>query len=79
MAFLSLACSLLLFLTGWTVLSFFIFGPLGIYFAWRSYRRTRTLLRPFSTGRRLLALTPLFIAIAVIPLTLMFISATYRA
>jgi hypothetical protein len=79
MAFVSLACSLLLFMTGWTGLSFFILGPFGIYFAWRSYQRTRALIRPFSAARRLLALTPLFIAIAVIPLTLMLVSATYRA
>jgi hypothetical protein len=66
MAFLSLACSVSLFLTGWTMLSFFIFGPLGIYLGWKSYQRSRARARPFGIGRRLVALTPLFIAIAIL-------------
>ncbi|GGY36256.1 hypothetical protein GCM10007387_18210 [Pseudoduganella albidiflava] len=79
MAFLSLLCSLLLFVTGWAVLPFFVLCPLAIYLGVRSYKQLMVRNPRAGRGRRLLALMPLFIAIAAIPLTLAFISATYRA
>lgn len=79
MAFLSLLCSLLLFVTGWAVLPFFVLGPLAIYLGVRSYKQSMGRNPRAGRGRRLIALMPLFTAIAAIPLTLVFISATYRA
>lgn len=79
LAFLSLLCSFLLFLTGWTVVTFFILGPLAIYLAWKSYKEVSERIHRGGSGSRLLALASLLIAIAAIPLTLMFINATYRA
>ncbi len=78
MAFLSLLCSFLLFLTGWLMVPFFVFGPLSIYFGWKSYKQSRARMHG-GTGMRLLALMPMFIAIVAIPGTLIFIQATYKA
>lgn len=78
MAILSLLCSLMVFVLIWAILPIFIFGPLGIYFGWKSYRRV-TAGRPVGPLRRLLALLPMGIAIAVIPLALALVDAGYRA
>lgn len=79
MAILSLFCSLLLFLTGWAVVPFFVLGPLAIWFAHRSYQASKARYPRAGHGRRLLARIPMVIAIAIIPATLAFINATYRA
>lgn len=78
MAILSLLCSLMVFVLIWAILPIFIFGALGIYFGWKSYRRG-TAGRPVGPLRRLLALLPMGIAIAVIPLALALVDAGYRA
>lgn len=78
MAILSLLCSLLVFVLIWAILPIFVFGPLGIYFGWKSYRRV-TAGRPVGPMRRLLALLPMCIAIAVIPLAMAIVQTTYRA
>lgn len=57
----------------------FFFGPLSLYFGWKSYRQTAERVSQMGLSMRLLALTPLVIAIATIPLTLMFMQAAYRA
>jgi len=79
MAALSLLCSLLLFLTAWTGVSILILGPLSIYCGWKSYKQKRARAISLGGGARLLALTPMLIAIAAIPLALIFVGATYRA
>ena len=80
MAFLSLSCSLLLVVTCWTGITFFVFGPLSIYFGWKSYKKQLAARgHRASAGVRLLALAPMLIAVATIPLSLMFLNATYRA
>lgn len=79
MAALSLLCSFLAVFTVWLILPIFIFGPLAIYFGWKSYKRARTRLPQMSLGRRLLALAPMLIAIATMPGTIMIISTGYRA
>lgn len=79
MAVFSLFCSLLVFLTGWAVVPFFVFGPLAIWFAHRSYQASKARHPRAGRGRRLLARVPMLVAIAVIPATLAFINATYRA
>lgn len=78
MAILSLLCSLMVFVLIWAILPIFIFGPLGIYLGWKAYRRFTAGGR-VGLGRRLLALLPMGIAIAVIPLALALVDAGYRA
>ena len=78
MAILSLLCSLLIFVLIWAILPIFVFGPLGIYFGWKAYRRF-TAGERVGLGRRLLALLPMGIAIVVIPLALALVDAGYRA
>ena len=79
MAFLSLLCSFLVLVTCWLLLPIFILGPLAIYFGWKSYKQTRARVPQLDPARRLLALTPMFIAIATMPATIFFVNATYRA
>ena len=79
MTALSLLCSFLAVFTLWLILPIFIFGPLAIYFGWKSYKRARARAPQMSLGRRLLALTPMLIAIATMPCAMMIISTGYRA
>jgi len=79
MASLSLMCSLLVFLTSWAVLPIFVFIPLAIWCGWRSYRQAAARHPAPGMGRRLLALVPLGVAIATIPLVVLFFQHGYRA
>lgn len=78
-AALSLLFSFLAVLTVWLILPVFIFGPLAIYFGWKSYRQARVDLPQMRLHRRLLALTPLLIAIVTMPGMMMVVSSGYRA
>ncbi|VXC73314.1 hypothetical protein MASSI9I_90513 [Massilia sp. 9I] len=79
MALLSLFCSFLVFWTCWLILPMLVFGPLSVYFGWKSYRQTTERVPNMRPGRRLLAFMPILIAIASMPASMIFLSATYRA
>lgn len=78
-ALFSLLCSFFIFLTAWLVLPLLVLFPLALFFAMKFYKRTMHRYPAASNWQRLLALLPLFIAIASIPLSLIFINANYRA
>jgi hypothetical protein len=79
MALLSLLCSFFLFLTWWLVLPILVLGPLSIYFAFKSYKQAMARFPGGGIGVRLLALTPMFTAIATFPLMVIFFNNQYQA
>lgn len=81
MAFLSLLCSFMVFATCWLLLPMLAFGPLSVYFGWKSNRQAGARHPHLSRGRRLLALAlaPMLIAIATMPAKIILVNATYRA
>ncbi|GAB3378026.1 hypothetical protein [Massilia agri] len=79
MAVLSLLCSVALVFTVWLILPIFILGPLGIYFGWKSFRQASTRLPTPSPGRRLLALTPMLLAIVTMVGMIAVVNVGYRA
>lgn len=76
---LSLGCSFMMFVTAWLVLPLLVLFPLAIFFAMKGYKELVVSYPNANIALRLVMLTPIFIAIATIPLALMFISANYQA
>ena len=79
MAVLSLLCSVALVFTVWLILPIFILGPLGIYFGWKSFRQASARRPTPSTGRRLLALAPMLLAIVTMVGMIAVVNVGYRA
>ncbi len=79
MAVLSLLCSIAMVFTVWLILPIFLLGPLGIYFGWKSYRQVSTRTPAPGPGRRLLALTPLLLAIVTMFGMIAAVNVGYRA
>ena len=75
---LSLFCSMLTFVTSWLVLPILLFCPLALFFGAKSYKEV-SLLFPKSIIAKLLATTPMVIALVVVPLSLIFINQNYQA
>ncbi|WP_426103291.1 hypothetical protein [Massilia sp. TSP1-1-2] len=78
-AILSLFCSFLMFLTAWLVLPLLVLLPVSIFFGWKGYRETITTYPEAGILVRLLAMAPILVAIATVPLALLFINANYQA
>jgi len=79
MALLSLFCSVAMVFTVWLILPILVFGPLGIYFGWKSFRQVSKRLPTPSPGRRLLALAPMLLAIVTMVGMITVINVGYRA
>jgi hypothetical protein len=69
---------MLTFLTSWLLLPILLFCPLALYFAAKSYSHV-TVIFPNSTIAKIVALTPMLIAIAAVPLSFIFINQNYQA
>ncbi|MGG7605821.1 hypothetical protein [Massilia sp. BKSP1R2A-1] len=76
---LSLLCTVAMVFTVWLILPIFFLGPLAIYFGWKSFKQVSTGLPAPSPGRRLLALTPMLLAIVTMAGMITVVNVGYRA